>query len=146
MKKNKKKRWLVQKLVPSAEMVKFTSSGTEASLLAMKLARVFTGKDKIAKFTGHFHGWHDYSQVGQAPPFEVPPPGTPAAVVGTVVPLDPRDESGIEWVLESDDSVGAIILEPTGASWGTVPLRPGFLQWLRELTTRTSARLTADPF
>ena len=135
---------LVQKLVPSAEMVKFTSSGTEASLMAMKLARAFTGKDKIAKFTGHFHGWHDYSQVGQAPPFDAPPPGTPAAVVGTMVPLDPRDEAGIERILESDDSIAGIILEPTGASWGTVPLRPGFLQWLRDLTIRTGVVLIFD--
>ncbi len=135
---------LVQKLVPSAERVKFTSSGTEATLMAMRLARVFTGKEKIVKFAGHFHGWHDYAQIGQAPPFDAPPAGIPPSVLQTVVVLDPRDEEGIERTLESDPDVAGVILEPTGASWGTVPLRSGFLQWLRELTRRQGAVLIFD--
>ncbi|HEX9015888.1 MAG TPA: aspartate aminotransferase family protein [Chloroflexota bacterium] len=135
---------LVQSLVPSAERVKFTSSGTEATMMAMKLARAFTGKGRIAKFAGHFHGWHDYAQVGQAPPFDVPPAGIPPEVAGTVVTLDPRDEAGVQRTLESDPSIAALILEPTGASWGTVPLRPGYLQWLRELTSRTGVVLIFD--
>lgn len=135
---------LVQKLVPSAERVKFTSSGTEASLMAMKLARAFTGKSKIAKFTGHFHGWHDYAQVGQAPPFDVPPAGVPPEVLGTMIAFDPREEATIQRTLESDPGIAGIILEPTGGSWGTVPLRPGFLAWLRELTQRTGVVLIFD--
>ncbi len=135
---------LVKRLVPCAERVKFTSSGTEATLMAMRLARVFTGKEKIVKFEGHFHGWHDYAQIGQSPPFDVPPPGIPASVVGSVVVLDPRDEAGIARTLESDTNVAGIILEPSGASWGTVPLRPGFLAWLRDLTRRTGVVLIFD--
>ena len=56
-------RWgeLVQQIVPSAEVVKFATSGTEATMLAMRLARAFTGRDRIVKFHGHFHGWHDYA-------------------------------------------------------------------------------------
>lgn len=136
---------LVQRLVPSAERVKFTSSGTEASLMAMRLARAFTGRDKIAKFTGHFHGWHDYAQVGQAPPFDAPPAaGIPSAVVGTIVPLDPMNEPDIEKALASDPGIAGVILEPSGASWGTVPLRPGFLRWLRDLTSRHNLVLIFD--
>ena len=136
---------LVKKLVPSVERVKFTSSGTEASLMAMRLARAYTGKERIAKFIGHFHGWHDYTQIGERPPFDVPSSaGVPTAIVNTVVPLDPRDEAGIEAALESSDDIAGIILEPTGASWGSVPLRPGFLQWLRDLTRRTGVVLIFD--
>jgi glutamate-1-semialdehyde 2,1-aminomutase len=132
-------------LVPCAERVKFTSSGTEATLLAMRLARAFTGKEKIAKFLGHFHGWHDYAQIGQAPPFDVPSSaGIPRSVVETVVLLDPRDEQGIERTLGSVPGIAGLILEPTGASWGTVPVRPGFLQWLRALTSRLGIVLIFD--
>jgi glutamate-1-semialdehyde 2,1-aminomutase len=136
---------LVKRLVPSAERVKFTSSGTEASLMAMRLARAYTGKEKIAKFVGHFHGWHDYTQIGEKPPFDVPSSaGVPRALVETIVPLDPRDEEGIQARLESDPEIAGIILEPSGASWGTVPLRPGFLQWLRDLTRKTGVVLIFD--
>ena len=136
---------LVQELVPCAERVKFTSSGTEATLMAMRVARTFTGKEKIAKFVGHFHGWHDYAQIGQSPPFNVPSSaGIPRSVIETIVPLDPRDEESIEQTLHSDRGIAGLILEPTGASWGTVPLRPGFLQWLRELTSGLGIALIFD--
>ena len=67
-------RWaeLVQKLIPSAERVRFNSSGTEATQLALRLARAHTGKPKIIKLEGHFHGWHDYAFIGVRPPYEVP--------------------------------------------------------------------------
>ena len=67
-------RWaeLVIELVPSAELVRFTSSGTEASLLALRVARAATGRDKIVKLGGHFHGWHDQVAVGSDPPFDQP--------------------------------------------------------------------------
>ena len=58
-------RW-VQRLIPSAERVRFTSSGTEATLMSLRLARVYTGKSKIVKFEHHFHGWHDYVVVEAA--------------------------------------------------------------------------------
>ena len=64
-------RWgqLVQRIVPSAERVKFTSSGTEATMMAMRLARAFSGKAIIVKMRGHFHGWHDYATVAMQPPW-----------------------------------------------------------------------------
>ena len=62
-------RWaeLVNELIPSAELVRFTMSGTEATHLAMRVARAFTGRPKIVKFAGHFHGWHD-GAVGRREP------------------------------------------------------------------------------
>ena len=135
----------VQAMVPCAERVRFTSSGTEATLMAMRLARAATGKERIAKFNGHFHGWHDYAQIGQAPPFDVPASaGIPKSVGETIVSLDPRDEECITRVLESASDIAALILEPSGASWGTVPLRAGFLQWVRDLTSRLGILLIFD--
>ena len=67
-------RWaeLVSKLIPSAEMVRFTMSGTEATHLALRVARAFTGRPKILKFQGHFHGWHDGVVAAVNPPYDVP--------------------------------------------------------------------------
>ena len=68
---------LVTQLIPSAERVRFVSSGTEATLMAIRLARTYTGKDKILKFAGHFHGWHDSVILGAYPPFDMNVPGIP---------------------------------------------------------------------
>src|SRR5436190_18938731 len=67
-------RWgeLVQQIVPSAEMVKFFSSGTEATMMAMRLVRAFTGKSIVVKMQGHFHGWHDYATIAMSPPYDEP--------------------------------------------------------------------------
>src|ERR1700712_5410793 len=72
----------VQKLVPSADRVRFVGSGTEANILAMRIARIFTGKNTIMKFEGHFHGWSDYLVKGEKPPFETSSvPGVPDDVL-----------------------------------------------------------------
>src|ERR1700758_5561803 len=68
----------VQRLVPSAERVRFTSSGTEATLMALRLSRLFTGRPKVLKFAGHFHGWHDFLVPGSDGVYDgSPPPGIP---------------------------------------------------------------------
>src|SRR5438552_989994 len=126
---------LVQQLIPSAELVRFVGSGTEATLLAIRVARAYTGKSKILRFEGHYHGWHDYVAVGMQAPFNEPPtlgllPGSVAATV--VVPAN--DPARVEAVLKSDPDIAAVILEASGASWGTVPLVPGFHAEMRQLT------------
>src|SRR5215217_1403869 len=116
-------RWaqLVQQLVPSAQRVKFTGSGTEATQLAIRLARSFTGKSRILKFEGHFHGWHDYATAAVDPPYEIPSSsGVPAEILKTMRVL-PADIGAVRDALEQGD-VAAVILEPTGGSWGTLPL------------------------
>ncbi len=135
----------VHRLIPSAERVKFTSSGTEATMLAMRLARAFTGRDRILKFAGHFHGWHDYAVPGNALPFDQPPSGVPAAVLDTLTIAPINDLDFVERALSAPDhGIAAVILEPSGASYATVPLPDGFLTRLREITTRHDVLLIFD--
>lgn len=132
-------RWaqLVQRLVPSAERVRFTASGTEASQLAMRLARAYTGKPKIVRFVGHFHGWHDQVAAGGMSHFDgSAPPGIPGSIVGESILLPADDPQPAVDTLASRNDIAAVIVEPSGASWGQVPLPPGFLSTLREATRR----------
>ena len=134
---------LVIRLVPSAERVRFTSSGTEASLLALRVARAATGRDKIVKLSGHFHGWHDQVAVGSDPPFDRPDTaGLPRATADTVTVI-PADAGALAEALQAGD-VAAVILEPSGAAWGTVPLPEGFLAAARRLTGAAGVLLVYD--
>ena len=122
----------VVRLVPSAEMVRFTSSGTEATLMALRLARSFTGKPGTIKFERHFHGWHDYvaassKYAGSAPA------GVPASTMSSVAVL-PLDMDAVQETVERRGDVGAIIIEAAGASSGTLPVPSGFLRELRAFT------------
>ena len=136
---------LVQKLVPSAGMVRFTASGTEATLMALRLARIATGRPKILKFTGHFHGWHDAVMPGAYQPYDGSPvPGIPEAVQRFTVVLPPNDLNCVEDALKNDPEIGTVILEPTGGHWGLVPIRGPFLKGLRELTTKYDRVLIFD--
>jgi Glutamate-1-semialdehyde aminotransferase len=134
---------MVKELVPSAEVVRFTSSGTEATLLALRLARAYTGKSKIVKFHGHFHGWQDYLAVGERPPWEVNPVGVPDEVVKTIIAI-PSNLSVLEETLKNDKDVAGVILEPTGGSWAKVPTHDGFLEKLRVFTKRHGVLLIFD--
>ncbi len=134
---------LVVRLVPSAERVRFTSSGTEASLLALRVARAATGRDTIVKLAGHFHGWHDQVAVGSDPPFDQPDTaGLPRGLASSVAVI-PADEGALAGVLRTRD-VAAVILEPSGAAWGTVPLPPGFLAAARRLASESGTLLVFD--
>ena len=138
-------RWgqMVQRLIPSAERVKFTASGTEATHLAIRLARSFTGKTAIVKFEGHFHGWHDYATAAVDPPYDVPTSsGVPAETLATMRVL-PAELGAVERALEAGD-VAAVILEPTGGAWGTLPLDDAFCRELRRLTQAKGALLIFD--
>jgi glutamate-1-semialdehyde 2,1-aminomutase len=135
----------VMRLVPSAERVRFTSSGTEATMMAIRLARIFTGKTKVVRFQGHFHGWHDTIVVGYQPPYYPPSvPGIPPEVVGQVLVSPPNDIGALEHLLTSHNDIACVIIEPTGASFGLVPTAPGFLKTLREMTTRRRILLIFD--
>lgn len=131
-------------LVPSAEQVEFTSSGTEATMLAMRIARSFTGRDKILKFAGHFHGWHDYAVPGERNMSgSTPPPGVPQAVLETVIVAPVNDLDFVDKRL-ADGDVAAVILEPSGASWASIPFPEGFLQRLRDITRKHDTILIFD--
>ncbi|HEX5193672.1 MAG TPA: aminotransferase class III-fold pyridoxal phosphate-dependent enzyme [Solirubrobacteraceae bacterium] len=133
---------LVVDLVPSAELVRFTSSGTEATLLAMQVARAWTGRDRVLKLAGHFHGWHDAASIAVDPPFDVWPAGIPRAVDRFVV-VCPPELGAIERALGAGD-IAAVMLEPSGAAWGTVGLASGFLERLRALTQKHGSLLVYD--
>jgi len=136
---------LVQQLVPSAERVRFTGSGTEATLMALRLCRLFTGKPKFLRFQGHFHGWHDYVTISADPPYEsATVPGVPEGVAGQTVAVPPNDLNSVETALKADSQIGAVILEPTGGHWGAVPIRGVFLKGLRELCTKYDKLLIFD--
>lgn len=134
----------IVRLVPSAERVRFTASGTESTLLAMRIARGYTQKSTILKFEGHFHGWQDYALKGEKPPFEnVKVPGIPAETLGTVSVLPSNDLAMLEERLVQGDVAG-VILEPSGASWATIPLKEQFLEGVRELTKKHDVLLIFD--
>ncbi len=136
---------LVQKLVPTAETVRFTSSGTEATLMALRLARIFTGRPRVLKFAGHFHGWHDFLIPAADPPYDgAAPPGIPPEVAALTVVLPPNDLDAVERTLRADPTIGCVILEPTGGHWGAVPIRGPFLHALRDITTRLDRLLIFD--
>ncbi|MBI2015765.1 MAG: aminotransferase class III-fold pyridoxal phosphate-dependent enzyme [Candidatus Rokubacteria bacterium] len=139
-------RWaeLVNRLIPCAELTRFTMSGTEATHLAMRVARAYTGRNRIVKLAGHFHGWHDGAVAGVNPPYDVPmSAGIPGATLDQVLICPPNDVKAVEALLERGD-VAAVILEPAGGQAGTTPTIPGYLQELRALTTRHHVVLIFD--
>jgi glutamate-1-semialdehyde 2,1-aminomutase len=140
-------RWaeLVHRLVPCAERVRFTASGTEASHLALRLARAHTGKSKVVRFVGHFHGWHDQVAPGGMSHFDGSvPAGIPPSVVEQTILLPADDVGAVADTLEQRDDIAAVILEGSGASWGMVPLPPDFLAGLRATTTEHGVLLILD--
>lgn len=135
----------VRRLIPSAERVRFTSSGTEATLMAVRLARLVTGRTKIVKFAGHFHGWHDAVMPAAEPPHPESwtVPGIPPAVAAETIIVPPNDRSAVTSALEKYRPA-AVIHEGNGTRWGTVPAPPEFLRFLREATAATDTLLILD--
>jgi glutamate-1-semialdehyde 2,1-aminomutase len=133
----------IQELVPSADRVRFTGSGTEATMMALRLAAIHTERPRFIRFVGHFHGWHDAAVGGDRPPLDVPGPGI-AAGVRARVELLPADAAVVAEALRRDREIGAIILEPSGGSYGAAPLPDGFLHEVRELADRSGAVLIFD--
>jgi len=135
----------VQRLVPSAERVRFTSSGTEATLMAVRLARAFTGRNSVLRFKGHFHGWHDHMTHGYANHFDgTATSGVIPGIADKNIVVEPGDEAGVRAAFESNKDIAAVILEPTGASFGQVPILPEFVHFLREITEKNGALLIMD--
>lgn len=135
---------LIRTLIPSAEKIRFVGSGTEGTMLALRLARAFTGRTKVLRFEGHFSGWHDYVGKGAAPPFDTPVSlGIPASTLETIVVI-PADLDLVDDTLKRNRDIAAIMLEPSGASWGTVPLSVEFNRQLRALATQYEVPLIFD--
>lgn len=140
-------RWarLVQELFPAAERIRFTSSGTEATMLAFRLARAFTGKPRILRFATHFHGWHDHVAFGVGSHHDgSATPGVLEHLARNVVLCPPGDLQAVRAAIAEHDDFAAVILEPTGASWGQIPLTESFLHALREVTAEHEILLIFD--
>lgn len=140
---------LVAEVVPSIDMCRFVSSGTEATMSAVRLARGVTGRNKIVKMTGHYHGHVDslLVQAGSAATTLGAPnsPGvTPGAVQDTLLcPFN--DIDAIKALFQQNpDQIAAVLLEPVAGNMGLVPPRPGYLEQLRELTEKAGTVLLFD--
>lgn len=136
----------VQKMIPSAERLRFTSSGTEATLMAMRVARIVTGRQKIVKFIGHFHGWHDSLVLAAYAPYNVTDfamPGVTKGVQDDLLAIEPNDLELVQKTFEQHQPACCII-EGTGGHWGLVPVQGDFLKGLRELCNRFGVLLVFD--
>ncbi len=139
----------VARLVPSVEMVRFVNSGTEAAMSAIRLARAATGRARIVKTDGGYHGHADSFLVsagsGVATLGIAGSPGVPAELAGltTVVPYN--DASALETAFRRfPGEIAAFVLEPVAANMGVVPPRAGYLEATRELTQKNGALLVFD--
>ncbi len=135
--------------VPSIEMVRMVSSGTEATMSAIRLARGYTGRDKILKFSGCYHGHADSLLVkagSGAATFGVPDsPGVPADFAKHTLTAEYNSLDSVKTLLSTNKGqVACIILEPVAGNMGTVPPRPGFLEGLRELCSNEDIILIFD--
>lgn len=140
---------LVCEAVPCGEKVRFISTGTEATLFAIRMARVFTRREKILKFEGAWHGLHDYAMIGNwhpgTAPYPIPVPdigGIPKGVLESVLIAPFNDLATTEDILvRYGQEIAAVIVEPLQRA---IPPQPGFLAGLRELTRRHGILLLFD--
>ena len=140
---------LVQSVYPSIEVIRMVNSGTEATMSALRLARGYTGRSKIVKFIGCYHGHSDSLLVsagsGMAT-FGVPSsPGVTAGTAADTIAVPYNDEEAIRSVMEHEgDAIAAVIVEPVAGNMGLVLPRQGYLSLLRELTAKHGALLIFD--
>ncbi len=140
---------MVVEMIPSIDMVRFVTSGTEATMSAIRLARGATGRDKIVKFTGCYHG-HADSLLASAGSgvltLGIPSsPGVTAGTAADTISLRYNDLDVVEEVFASSgDQIASVIVEPVAGNMGVIPPADGFLAGLREITTRYGAVLIFD--
>ncbi|TAN71047.1 MAG: glutamate-1-semialdehyde-2,1-aminomutase [Methylobacter sp.] len=139
----------VCELVPSIDMVRMVSSGTEATMSAIRLARGYTGRDKIVKFEGCYHGHSDALLVkagSGALTFGVPSsPGVPASVAENTITLTYNDSESVKTLFaEIGEQIACIIVEPVAGNMNCIPPEPGFLECLRQVCDQYNSVLIFD--
>jgi glutamate-1-semialdehyde 2,1-aminomutase len=136
-------------LMPGLEQVRFVNSGTEATMSALRLARAYTGRDKIVKFSGCYHGHADMLLVqagsGVATLGLPDSPGVPASTTGATLVAEYNDLEGVQALFkEQGEHIAAVIVEPIAANMGFVLPQEGYLQGLRDITRQHGALLIFD--
>ena len=140
---------MVVDAVPSVEMVRFVNSGTEACMAVLRLMRAFTGRDKVIKFDGCYHGHSDMFLVkagsGVATLGLPDSPGVPRNTTSNTLTAPYNDLEAVKKLFsENPDAISGVILEPVVGNAGFITPEPGFLEGLRELTTENGALLVFD--
>jgi len=140
---------LIVELVPAVEMVRMVNSGTEATMSAIRVARGFTGRDKIIKFEGCYHGHADYFLIkAGSGALTLGVPTSPGVTKGTAADTLTAQINDIESIKElfsaHPGQIAAVIIEPIAGNMGVVPPKPGYLEALRELTQQEGALLIFD--
>jgi glutamate-1-semialdehyde 2,1-aminomutase len=146
---------LLQRLIPCAELVRFSSSGSEAVHIALRLARAFTRRSKIVKFEGHYHGWFDNVLVNTATLANIREDGTvetslesagqSTAARGEIIVLPWNDMDALSDTLDRrHDEIAAVIMEPVMCNNGCIPPAAGYLEQTRALCTRYGVVLIFD--
>ncbi|QWU05816.1 glutamate-1-semialdehyde 2,1-aminomutase [Heyndrickxia coagulans] len=140
---------LVKERVPSIEIVRMVSSGTEATMSALRLARGYTGRNKILKFEGSYHGHGDSLLIkagsGVATLGLPDSPGVPLGIAQNTIAVPYNDLEAVRSAFEQyGEDIACIIVEPVAGNMGVVPPKPGFLQGLREVTSAYGALLIFD--
>ena len=134
--------------VPSIEMVRMVNSGTEATMSAIRLARGVTGRNKLIKFEGCYHGHGDSLLVkagsGVATLGLPDSPGVPASLAENTLTVAFNDPASLEQVFEQHNDIAAVIIEPVVGNMGCVPPKAGYLKTVRELTSKNGALLIFD--
>jgi glutamate-1-semialdehyde 2,1-aminomutase len=134
----------VVKMVPSAEMVRFTNSGTEANMYATRLARAYTGRTRIAKFEGGWHGGYDALHTSVKHPFDIPESaGLTAGALQDTIVFPFNNLEGVKEKLKNKE-VACIMIEPVLGAGGGIPAEKEFLKGLRELCDESSTLLIFD--
>lgn len=140
---------LVAERVPSIDIVRMVNSGTEATMSAIRLARGYTGRSKIMKFEGSYHGHADSLLIkagsGVATLGLPDSPGVPEGVAANTIAVPYNDLASVQLAFERfGDEIAGVIVEPVAGNMGVVPPLPGFLEGLREITTRYGSLLIFD--
>ncbi|MED4851187.1 glutamate-1-semialdehyde 2,1-aminomutase [Caldifermentibacillus hisashii] len=140
---------LVKERVPSIEIIRMVNSGTEATMSALRLARGYTGRSKILKFEGCYHGHGDSLLIkagsGVATLGLPDSPGVPEGIAKNTITVPYNDLDGVKTAFEKfGEDIAAIIVEPIAGNMGVVPPLPGFLEGLREMTEQYGALLIFD--
>lgn len=140
---------MVTDAFPTIELVRMVSSGTEATMSAVRLARGYTGRDKIVKFEGCYHGHGDSFLIkagSGALTLGVPTsPGVPAPIAGLTIAAKYGDLDALSKIFEEEgENIAAIIIEPVAGNMGLVPPQPGYLEGLRDITKRNGTLLIFD--